>query len=156
MRMAYTSDISWLLRDRIQVQPAQEAAMSSASSVSLTRKVLLSALAALVLVASGLATAHAQSNYPTRPVRIIVGFAAGGGNDIFARIVAAKLSDIVGQAVIVENRPGAGGRLAAEYVSHQLADGYTLLVGASGAMSIAPAIYPDSNTIQPRLSCRSP
>jgi len=143
MRMAYTSDSSWLLRDRIQVQPAQEAAMSSASSVSLTRKVLLSALAALVLVASGLATAHAQSNYPTRPIRIIVGFAAGGGNDIFARIVAAKLSDIVGQAVIVENRPGAGGRLAAEYVSHQLADGYTLLVGASGAMSIAPAIYPD-------------
>src|SRR5215469_5429984 len=75
--------------------------------------------------------------------------ATGGGirrwrrYDIFARLVGAKLSEILGEPVVVENRPGAGGRLAAEYVSNQLADGYTLLVGASGQMSIAAAIYPD-------------
>ena len=72
-----------------------------------------------------------------------MGFAAGGGNDIFARLVGAKLSEILGQPVVIENRAGAGGRLSAEYVSNQLADGYTLLVGAIGAMSIAAAIYPD-------------
>ena len=86
---------------------------------------------------------RAQSDYPSRPIRLIVGFAAGGGNDIFARLVAARLSEIIGQSVVIENRPGAGGRLSAEYVSNQPADGYTLLVGASGAMSIAAAIYPD-------------
>jgi tripartite-type tricarboxylate transporter receptor subunit TctC len=74
---------------------------------------------------------------------LVVGFAAGGGNDIFARLVGAKLSEILGQPVFIENRPGAGGRLAAEYVSNQPGDGYTLLVGASGQMSIAAAIYPD-------------
>jgi tripartite-type tricarboxylate transporter receptor subunit TctC len=104
-------------------------------------------LATLVLLAPvlplGLSGAHAQSDYPTRPVRIVVGFAAGGGNDIFARLVGQKLSQLVGQPVVIENHPGAGGRLAAEYVSHQAPDGYTLLLGASGAMAIAPAIYPD-------------
>jgi tripartite-type tricarboxylate transporter receptor subunit TctC len=108
---------------------------------------LRSALALLLLLAAAAAIApapaRAQSDYPSRPIRIIVGFAAGGGNDIFARLVAAKLQDIIGQAVVVENRPGAGGRLSGEYVSNQPADGYTLLVGASGAMSIAAAIYPD-------------
>jgi len=104
---------------------------------------ILSALAVLFLLTAAMAPARAQSDYPSRPIRLIVGFAAGGGNDIFARLVAAKLGDILGQTIVVENRPGAGGRLSAEYVSNQLADGYTLLVGASGAMSIAAAIYPD-------------
>ena len=109
----------------------------------LARGLSLATFAMLVVAASALTPAQAQNNYPTRPIRIIVGFAAGGGNDIFARVVAAKLSDIIGQPAVVENRPGAGGRLSAEYVSHQPADGYTLLVGASGAMAIAPAIYSD-------------
>ena len=105
----------------------------------LARRLLLS-----VVVLMGLAGAvHAQSDFPNRPIRLIVGFAAGGGNDVFARLVAAKASDILGQPIVVENRPGAGGRLSGEYVSNQPADGYTLLVGASGAMSIAAAIYPD-------------
>jgi tripartite-type tricarboxylate transporter receptor subunit TctC len=106
------------------------------------RRLLLSVLA-VVGLAAAVAPARAQSDYPSRPIRMIVGFAAGGGNDIFARLVAAKLSEIIGQSVVVENRPGAGGRLSAEYVSNQAADGYTLLVGASGATSIAAAIYPD-------------
>jgi len=100
------------------------------------------ALAALSLLAVAAMPAAAQ-DYPTKPIRMIVGFAPGGGNDIFARLVGAKLGELLGQQVVVENRPGAAGRLSAEYVSHQPADGYTLLVGASGAMSIGPAIYSD-------------
>ncbi len=101
------------------------------------------AIAALLSWTAAAVPAAAQTDYPTKPIRMIVGFAAGGGNDIFARLVGAKLGEILGQQVVVENRPGAAGRLSAEYVSHQPADGYTLLVGASGAMSIGPAIYSD-------------
>ena len=86
--------------------------------------------------------ANAQGDYPNRPIRIVVGFAAGGGNDIFARLVGAKLSELIGQPVIIENKPGAGARLGNEYAANQPADGYTLLVAASGGMSIASAIYP--------------
>ena len=107
------------------------------------RRAVVSALAILAVSASSFAPAHAADDFPNRPIRLIVGFAAGGGHDIFARLVAAKASEILGQPLVVENRPGAGGRLSGEYVSNQPADGYTLLVGASGAMSIAAAIYPD-------------
>ncbi len=97
--------------------------------------------AAAVLAASAI-PAHAQGDYPNRTIRIVVGFAAGGGNDIFARLVGQRLSELIGQSVIIENKPGAGSRLANEYVLNQPADGYTLLVAASGGMSIASAIYP--------------
>ncbi len=107
------------------------------------RGAVLSAAGLLLLAASALAPAAAQTDFPTKPIRMVVGFAAGGGNDIFARLVGAKLGQILGQQVVVENKPGAAGRLSAEYVSHQPADGYTLLVGASGAMAIGPAIYSD-------------
>jgi tripartite-type tricarboxylate transporter receptor subunit TctC len=109
----------------------------------LTRRSILSALAALGTSGTAAVPAFAQADYPSRPVRMIVGFAAGGGNDIFARLVGAKLSEIIGQAVVIENKPSAGGRLAAEYVAQQSPDGYTLLVAASGMMSIAGAIYSD-------------
>jgi tripartite-type tricarboxylate transporter receptor subunit TctC len=100
--------------------------------------------AALVIGTTRVARAQDEAkNYPNRVVRLIVGFAAGGGNDIFARLVGNKLSELIGQSVVIENRPGAGGRLAAAYVAGQAADGYTLLVGAAGAMSVAPAIYPN-------------
>src|SRR2546421_8228905 len=82
------------------------------------------------------------SSYPSKPIRFIVGFAAGGGNDLFARLVGQKLSDSIGQPVIIENKPGAGGRLAVEYALSQPADGYTLVIGATGQMAIAAAIYP--------------
>ena len=97
----------------------------------------------LLAAAAAVAPARAQSDYPSRPIRLVVGFAAGGGNDIFARLVADKASQTLGQTVIVENKPGAGGRLAPEYVLQQPADGYTLFVGPSGAMAVAAAIYPD-------------
>ncbi len=102
----------------------------------IARRVLL-ALALTMLMLP----AHAQGDYPNRVVRMIVGFAAGGGNDIFARLVATKLAEKTGWTVVIENRPGAGGRSAAEYVATQPADGYTVLVGASGAMAIGPIIY---------------
>ncbi len=103
--------------------------------------------ALLALMTAAALPARAQSDseksYPNRVIHVIVGFAAGGGNDIFARVVGQKLQEIIGATVVIENKPGAGGRLASEYVSRQPADGYTLLVGASGAMSIAAAIYPN-------------
>jgi tripartite-type tricarboxylate transporter receptor subunit TctC len=82
----------------------------------------------------------AAGSYPNRTVRLVVGFAPGGGNDIIARLLADKLSRSLGQPVIVENKPGAGGAAAAAFVKAQPADGYTLMVGASGAMVIGPAI----------------
>jgi tripartite-type tricarboxylate transporter receptor subunit TctC len=80
------------------------------------------------------------SKYPTRPIHIIVGFSAGGGNDIIARIFGQKLSESLGKPVIVENKPGGGAIVATEYVARSAPDGYTLLVGASG-MAINPAVY---------------
>jgi len=100
-------------------------------------------LVAALLLGAAILPARAQSDYPSRPIRLVIGFAAGGGNDIFGRLVADKASQILGQSVIVENKPGAGGRLAPEYVLSQSADGYTLFLGPSGAMAVAAAIYTD-------------
>ena len=102
------------------------------------------AIAALAAIAAHPASAQGDpaANYPTRPIRLIVGFAAGGGNDLFARLVGQKLSENIGQPVIIENKAGAGGRIAVEYVKSQPADGYTIMVAASGQMAIAAAIYP--------------
>ncbi|SDS94552.1 Bug family tripartite tricarboxylate transporter substrate binding protein [Bradyrhizobium canariense] len=81
------------------------------------------------------------SKYPTRPIHIVVGFTPGGGNDILARIAGQKLSESLGQPVIIDNKPGGGAIVATEYVAKAAPDGYTLLVGASGAMAINPAVY---------------
>jgi tripartite-type tricarboxylate transporter receptor subunit TctC len=93
-----------------------------------------------VLTANSALAQEDASKYPSRPIRIIVGFAAGGGNDVIARIYGQKLSEDLGQPVIVENKPGAGAILAAEYVSRAASDGYTLLVGATG-MAINQSLY---------------
>jgi tripartite-type tricarboxylate transporter receptor subunit TctC len=103
------------------------------------------ALAALCLNVFARAPAHAQAEYPNRPIRIVVGFTPGGGNDIIARVFGQKLSESLGQPVIIENKPGAGAILATEYVARSAPDGYTLLVGASGAMVINPAVYEKLN-----------
>ncbi len=111
-------------------------------SIGLTR-VVLTALCAIASVAViHPAWAQGGATFPNRPIRFIVGFAAGGGNDLFARVVGQKLSENIGQPVVIENKPGAGGRLAIEFVQSQPADGYTLAVAASGATAIAAAIYP--------------
>src|SRR3954471_6432113 len=109
--------------------------------IAATRRTIATAIALMAMAASP-AGAQGDAAYPNRVIRIVVGFAAGGGNDIFARLVGAKLSELIGQPVIIENKPGAGARLANEYVAAQPTDGYTLLVAASGGMSIASAIYP--------------
>src|SRR5215470_4222917 len=112
--------------------------------IGFKRSLLMAGLAALAAIAAHPASAQgdAAANYPNRPIRLIVGFAAGGGNDLFARLVGQKLSENIGQPVIIENKPGAGGRIAVEYVKSQPADGYTIMVAASGQMAIAAAIYP--------------
>jgi tripartite-type tricarboxylate transporter receptor subunit TctC len=97
----------------------------------------------LAIVAGVTAPAFAQedpSKYPSRPIHLIVGFAAGGGNDIIARVFGQKLSESLGQPVIVENKPGGGAIVATEYVAKSAPDGYTLLMSASG-ISINPAVY---------------
>jgi tripartite-type tricarboxylate transporter receptor subunit TctC len=103
------------------------------------------ALAALCLSLLDRLPAAAQAQYPDRPIRIVVGFTPGGGNDIIARVFGQKLSESLGQPVIIENKPGAGAILATEYVARSAPDGYTLLVGASGAMVINPAVYEKLN-----------
>lgn len=88
-------------------------------------------------------TAGAQTNdYPTRTVRIVIGFGAGGGTDTVARIVAQKLQEKLGSTFLVENRPGASGRLAPDTVAKSTPDGYTLLGAAPGAMAVGTAIWP--------------
>ncbi len=94
-----------------------------------------------VVWASSVRAAEDVATYPSRPIHLIVGFSPGGGNDIIARIVGQKLSESLGQPIIVENKPGAGAMLAAEYVAKSAPDGYTLLMGASGAIVVSPAVY---------------
>ncbi|HYC47126.1 MAG TPA: tripartite tricarboxylate transporter substrate binding protein [Burkholderiales bacterium] len=86
------------------------------------------------------AAAGAQT-YPTKPVRMIVGFSPGGSTDVTARLVANKLTDIWKQQVIVENRPGAGGNIGAELVARAAPDGHTLLVATTGVMSVNHKLY---------------
>ena len=108
------------------------------------RNWLSACLGSIVLAAAAMASASAQEDpakYPTRAIHIIVGFTPGGGNDIIARIVGQKLSESLGQPVVIENKPGGGAIVATEYVAKSTPDGYTLLVGASGAMAINPAVY---------------
>src|SRR5687768_9677408 len=79
--------------------------------------------------------------YPIKPIVFVVPYAAGGGVDLTGRIVAAKLSQQLGQSVVIENRPGADGTIGADYVAKASPDGYTLLVGGTGPLSLAPALY---------------
>jgi len=98
-------------------------------------------LAWLALPALVTGTAQAQGSFPNKPIHIIVGFAAGGGNDIIVRVVAPKISEGLGQPIIIENKPGAQGIISCEYVAKSAPDGYTLLMGPSGPMTMNPAIY---------------
>jgi len=97
---------------------------------------------AIAVIALSLAagTSFAQQ-YPTKPIRLLVGFAPGGGTDIVARVIGQKLSEWWGQQVIVENRAGATGTIAADFVSKAGADGYTLLMGHVNSNAIAPTIF---------------
>lgn len=104
---------------------------------SLTRIAVVVATASL---ATAPAPAHAQDKYPNRPIRMLVGYTAGGGPDIVARLVAPKLTALLGQQVVVDNRPGAGGSIAEDIVSKASPDGYTILA-CSNSLSINPFLY---------------
>ncbi len=97
-------------------------------------------LGALVSFAAAI-PAPAQDSYPSKPIRIVVGYSAGGGNDIIVRVMTPELSKGLGQPVIVDNKPGAQSIIAAEFVAKSAPDGYTLLMGPSGPMTINPATY---------------
>jgi tripartite-type tricarboxylate transporter receptor subunit TctC len=101
---------------------------------------LAQVLALAALLATGATAAHAD-DYPNQPVKIIVPFAAGGGADVVARIVAQGLGDALGQSVIVENRAGAGGSLGATYVAQSPPDGYRLLMGTVSTHGTNAAVY---------------
>ncbi len=103
---------------------------------------LLAALTLAMPATSACAQPDPAAGYPNKPIHFILGFAAGGGNDLLARIIGPKLSEILGQPVVIENRTGAGGRLSVEYVQNQPADGYIVQIGAIGQLAVATAIYP--------------
>ena len=106
---------------------------------------MVPALALSVVVSPATATAlthavHAQ-DYPSRPIRMIIPFAAGGPNDILGRVTAQKLTEQLGQQIVVDNRGGAGGVIAAETVAKAVPDGYTLLLGGPATLSINPHLH---------------
>src|SRR3954463_2425642 len=98
------------------------------------------------VVVAALALAPALSlyaqDYPSKPIRLIVPYSPGGPVDIVGRLTAQKLTDALGQQVVVDNRVGGGGNIAVEIVARSLPDGYTLLMGANGTNAINPSLYP--------------
>ena len=101
-------------------------------------------LAAPLLAGSMASTAQAQTSWPTKPIRMVIAFPPRGPTDIVSRIIASELARLLGQQVVVENRPGAGGNLGAEQVARAAADGYTIFYNTS-AITIAPALYSKLN-----------
>jgi tripartite-type tricarboxylate transporter receptor subunit TctC len=103
-----------------------------------SRKIMsIASVVALLLSAA----AHAQ-NYPAKPIRLVVGFPPGGSNDIVARLIAPKLTQLLGAQVIVENRPGANATIGTDLVAKAPPDGYTLLLGSASPLAISPFTYP--------------
>lgn len=100
-------------------------------------KLTIRTLALALTLAAG--TAHAA--FPEKPVHMVVPLAPGGTTDIIARLLGEKMQQELGQAVVIENRPGAGGTIASNYVANATPDGYTILMGTIGTMAVAPAMY---------------
>src|SRR6195256_6836500 len=101
----------------------------------MVRLVLLSLLA--------LAALPGPAQYPGKPIRIVIPFVAGGSSDIVGRAIGSKFQEFLRQPAVVENRPGANGAIAAEFVAKSEADGYTILVGSKGCSSITAALFKD-------------
>lgn len=99
----------------------------------------VSAAVTLLVLASGAAQA---ADYPARPIRFVLGFAPGGASDTMARVVATRLSENLGQPVVIDNRAGAGGNIAAEIVARSAPDGYTMLLGNNGILAVNVSLYP--------------
>jgi tripartite-type tricarboxylate transporter receptor subunit TctC len=107
----------------------------------MNKRQLMQALSLLFASVGALSPAQAQT-YPTKPVRLIVPFPAGGATDLFARTLSQKIGEKLGQTVVVENRPGAGGTLGADLAAKATPDGYTLLLSTSSTHSIGPNLNP--------------
>ena len=107
-------------------------------SISKHIKKLIWVVGALVLMTSPIAYAQ---NWPTKPIKLVIPFAAGGTTDILGRLLAQQLSKDLGQNVIVENKPGAGGNIAAEYVAQSPADGYTIMLASGSMLTVNPNLY---------------
>ena len=105
----------------------------------------LLAVAAGMAVLLGSGFAGLSANYPTRPVSLVLAFPPGGASDVLARILGRKLEQVLGQPVVIENRPGAGGNIAAEAVAHAPADGHTLLLGNNSILATNAALYQKIN-----------
>ena len=97
---------------------------------------------ALAAAALGMSQAQAQ-DYPNRPITLVVPYAAGGGNDVMARIVGEKMSKTLGQQVVIDNRAGAGGAIATRQVAKAAPDGYTLVIGGTGSLAVNPTLLPN-------------
>ena len=104
----------------------------------MSRNVLLLVIA----VAAAVNLPAAAQTYPAKPVRVIIPFPAGGGADIFGRLLGRKLQDMLGQTFVIDNRAGASGIIGCELVARAAPDGYTLLLGTTGTHSTNPAVYP--------------
>ena len=100
---------------------------------------------ARLLVACSIMTcasvAGAQGTYPSRPITIMIGFSAGGTTDIIARLISDELRKALGQPIVIENRPGAGGNIGADIVAKAKPDGYTLLMGSVGPLAVNASLY---------------
>ena len=93
------------------------------------------------MLAIAASAAQAQA-YPNRPVRVIDAFPAGGAGDVIARIMAPRLTEVLGQPVVVENRPGAGGNIGAEFAARAAPDGYTMFMGVTSVLAPSRSLYP--------------
>ena len=103
-----------------------------------SKRTFVCALLAAACAASGGASAQ---TYPNKPIRIVVGFAPGGPADVMARLIGQRMSAVLGQSVVIDNRPGAGGTIGARVVAESDPDGYTLLLGNTSTLVISPLIY---------------
>ena len=117
---------------------------------SVKKMMVLGALAIALGSASvvALAQTNAIANYPNKPIKLLVGFAPGGGTDAAARTIAIKLSEILGQTVVVDNKPGAGGNIAADTVAKAAGDGYTIGLANIGSLAVNPHM-PNGTTYDP-------
>ena len=103
-----------------------------------------SVLVALLVLVCGVGVAR-PADYPTRPITLVVAFTPGGASDVLARILGRKLEQILGQPLVIDNRPGAGGNVAAEAVAHAAPDGYTLFNGNNAILATNAALYKKIN-----------
>lgn len=114
------------------------------SFVSCKQALIAATAAALAMASSPGAlaqTGSAEAPYPNKPIRIVVPLTAGGPTDILARVIGQQLSERLGQPVLIDNKPGAGSNIGADYVAKSVPDGYTLFMGTSGPLSINPSLY---------------